>query len=1238
MFQRMREPPYSFFAMQQMLNHGRSSKISSFAMRLRPYDFAVSVAAIGGLQLLPELQASTYRIEALAHAAVAKCDGNRAPRKEDLAAWLTELGSLAGAAEDPAEDVFSGRVVFEGQNYTVLEGLSEGGCFHLQLILSVVEGMPDAYQPLKEECRAALKLSDAICARARITPNELGSESPVRHKVGESMLRPVRELASWVTFTEQDRQRLGLSLEALNRLLLAPRERAVLSKPYGASDLYTKPMVLIETSLVVALPTAIGHAIRSLVIETCRRMGPNHLGIFRMVHLEAICEQVLESPTFSRIPFAPIGLSLSPVISAAPTEVEPGYWVQIIFVVDDLARFEVDGLMGIAENTRQAEVLLDQMILDAETYCEAQPGFKAGLSVVLTCGFGRGREMGVRVPIGNWFVETTSDYDATVLSWRHDLELADILRLAMTEQDLANIGFKSPRMNSLLGKVSDALANRGHLIPHEVLEDGMDAGMIYMPQNSQLKTRIQYHQRNDIRVVTSPEGVGVVVRKISGGGRSPNGICRLYASAQEARMGRFRAVWVHQKRTWWIETRPLSAVSSRPCFRSFMALEVWMEKAAPVLDAEFPELSDLMSLELQIDPQPPAAAEELVPADIEEIRTALAIECDPVEKAVKITVAPDFWRGLSHPDNRAEATLVEGFVRGTLRLHSIDESRTAELMQQIVTSPLARQLHAFAPHDFRDHARGEVEPNVVHVSKFQDAALRIGLGWSGVPKPGGTVVGVEACTKALNKITASAEVALCNDLSQFNRRNLIEAALRNNEAAEIDARRWKMTASAIIALSDDEAATRAQIAESIFKLNGVTLACRNLMEIGLHHCDPSGGLTVANIDLARLMARAMTIVHLGGYSDAIRYGAMRPEIRISPAGEVQIDAQFFEGIMDPVGREFTDIQVDHERERYPRYLTVPEIPDEPEPQDLEPDFENAWQAEFDVSFETWRLTMGEIESLCYERRVPWLILPRAEFLNYLERTVEGATTVVQHMESIPRANWKQVPSGFDNGDRQLWRFRRRLSVVRRPLLRLGTEETSDILVAPGLVREGLATTARNLFDGNYDQARLVSKAMQKWVNRVGDKKGRAFETKVGTAMEALGWTVLVSATFGEVLGKAPDEDPGDIDVLAWNSEGRIVLLECKRLKFAKTPSEVAKQLADFRGTIDSRGKPDLLLKHLRRWDLAKARIGQFASFVGIDQPTIEAALVFSNPVPMKYAVDRMSAALWVGTISELGKL
>lgn len=1231
-------PTFDIFAAQRAMLASSIGKVSTFAKSLKRFDPRVAVSAVGGMLLLPKLQASTYRLEMLAHVVVSTCRGDKAPRHRNLAKWLTDAGKIVGHHEDPAEDVFAGRVTYEGRNYRVLEGLSEGGCFHLQLVLKSVEKMPENFQDLKEGCRACLILSEALCERAEIAPFELGAEYPVRGRVCEALIRPTRVLSNWVTFSAEDLFDLGVPLAALNRFLLAPAEWNVLPEHVGDSKLLRRPFLQFDRDLVIALPTAIGPAIRTAVIDVCRLFGPGVEQAFRMQHLSAIGNQLLDTPMIHQISMSPSALNLSPVIPSEPVEIEPGYWVQVVLIVDDLAGFKQDGLMGAARNNAQAKMELDAAIQTARSRCEAAPGFKAGLSFAVLCGFGRSQMVGLRDHGERWFVEAASAYDAEVLGWRSDFSMADLLRLAMTERDLASKGFEVQHVNGLLAQVGDAMGNRGHLIPHEALPDGMSGGMIMAPTNAQLRPRVEYHQRHDRRAVQTPDGGFLDVRKEGSGTRSPAGICRIYISTEDARRRRMRAVWVKGQRTWWMESRPRSDDAAEPCFQGFDVLRKWMEWVGPVLDDALPELPGMLLWDLRIDPQSPTRCTDLMPVGAEEVRTSIEVECDDVAGRVTTTVSTEFWRGLSNPDNVAEAALVEAFVRGALRLLGQDEARAAELMQKIVPSPLARQLHAFAPQDFRDHLRGAFDRRVVHVSPIQDGAIRIGLGWSGVDRPGGVVRGVAECTKALNAITAAAEEALCSDLSKFNRHSLIIAAVRNHESAEMDARRWKRTAPAIIAFSDDEQSVRGEVAESLFRLNGVLLACRLLMEIGLHHCPEASGLKVADIDLSRLMARALMIVNLGGYSDAIRYGAMNPEIRISPAGEVQIDVSFFEDVMDPVGRDFSDRQVDRERSAYVGYLRKPDLPEELRQEVQNHEFEAAWEDELGASLWTYRSTIDALENLCMQQEISWLVLPRTDLINRLEKEIDGATVVIGQFESIPRDEWKKVPAGYDDADRQPWRFRRRLSITRRPLIRLAKGENGEVLVVPGILREGFAATLLNMYDGSYEAPRLTSGKMRRWAGKISNERGHDFQEEVAIELRKLGWFVRTEVKFGQILGQDPDEDPGDIDVLGWRDDGRVVLLECKQLQFAKTPSEVAKQLANFRGATNDRGKPDRLAKHLNRWTIAKENFAAFSTFLKVDSPKIEAGLVFSNTVPMQFAINRMSEKLWVGTTANLTEL
>ena len=1221
--------------MQQTMQSDSEDRVLKLAARLHKYDLRISSGAIGGLMLRPEFQASTYRLEMLAHAVVTSCGGDTKPRQRDLAEWLTEAGKVVGHLEDPIEDVFAGRVDYRGQNYRVLEGLSEGGCFQLQIMLRIVERMPESFAELKNGCRDCLILAEALCERAGVVAFESGTEYPLRRRVARSVVPSIRTLSKSVTFSKRDLSYLDVSTDVLERFSLPLTKRNVLPNYAGNSELYCRPFLKLENDLVVVLPTAIGHAIRTAVIETYRLPGPAAEQDLRKQHLFIIVKQLLDTPMIRGLGLNPIGPDLQPNISIEPVEIDPGYWVQVVLVVDNLADFDQDGLMGEAGNSAQVVRDLEVAIKDARQRCESNAGFKAGLTLAIMCGFGRFQVVPLRNDGPNWFVTGVSSYDAEVLGWMTDFSIADILRLVMAERDLSSKDFMVQHMYGLLAQVGNVLDNRGHLVPHEGLPDGMRKGWIVAPINTQLQLRLKYHQSYDCRVVQTPDGDFRHVRTKGSEGRSPGEKTRIYESVDDHGCGRLRAVWIQRDRAWWMETSPLSTGTLRPYFESYNAFKTWMHRIAPVLDTEFPNLPNVLLWDLRIEPPPPTLADNLVSASIDEIKAAIDVSFDRAANTITTIVAQDFWRGLFDPGNIAEVALVEAFVKGVLSFLDRDESEASTLMKRIVPSPSARQLHLFASVDFRDHMRDVCDWRVVLVSPIQDGAIRIGLGWSGKERPGGSVCGVRDCTKTLNAIVLDAELTLCKDLSSFNRRSLIEAAIRNHEAAAIDARRWKRTAGATIALSGNESAMREEIAERLSKLNGVSLACRLLIEVGLHHCPETNGLTVGDIDLSRLMARVLVICGLGGNSDAIRYGATKPEIRISPLGQVQIDVTFSDDVLAPVVRDFSDLEVDREISAYNENFSVPDPSNEPRIQQYDDDFEAAWIAEMGASSDAYRRTMEALANLCIEQGCPWLVILRSELVAHLERIESDAAIVIEKLESLPRRDWKRVPTGYDDSDRQPWRFRRRLSIVRRPLIRLGSSDDADMVVAPGIVFEGLLNTLANFFEGNYDEHKLQSCKMRRWSQAVLKKNSAEFEQNVSRTLEKFGWKVRTGIKFSEVLGRTPDKNPGDIDVLAWRNDGRVVLFECKRLQFAKTPSEIAKQLVKFRGVVDEKGKPDLLYKHLNRWEIAKRNKSAFSTYTELTNPNIEAGLVFSNTVPMQFAVDKISKKIWVGTVSDL---
>lgn len=1230
----MREIPDNVFATQQMLTELARSQSESLERIFHPYDVKASVAAAGGLLTVPELQANTVRLEAIAHLIVASSAGKKKPSKQDTARWFRQVGQAFAHMEDAAEDVFVGRVHIDGRNYRVLEGLAEANCHHLQHMLTAVENMPDrgVYAALKQSCRAMLALSDLVCARSGLEAFCRGGEYGL-DALPVNDLPTLKTLAARVTFSVDDLAQAGISRRALGSFCLPPSQRNVGFGGYGDSWLERQPLIDFQDELVVALPSAIGTAIRRAVIETCHDARAE-FALWTGL-LIAQTEELALNPTISSLGIPPTEMKRdSYVVPSEPVEFQPGLWFHLVLLTDDFTGFNETGFSRPGPSNKKTQAELQQAINIAAADTTARPGFKLGFSLIVLCGFGRGQLVEFTRP-AHWLVEGISGYDLDVLGWRHDLDIAELLKFLLAEGTAEHMGFPLMAINGLLARIGFAYENNGHVVPHEAMPDGAESATLMVPTNAHLRLRVEHHTRFDKHAVHDAAGNVLVVRRKDGGKRSLRNTQWVYLSYLDARLLRYRGVWRSGARTWWLETVPLDERSYLyPIFEMQM---VWMERLAPTLARHVTGLPDVLTWKLVTPAWPAMRSREINPPPLQELKRAIRSSFDRDGCVVTTEIGLPFFQGLSHPGNVSEVTLIEAFLEQVVTLAGDAEVDLTALLREIIPSPEARQLHAFAPQDFRDHVHESVPRKVVKISNFDDAAIRLGLGWHGLPRPGGIVKGRDECTRVLNAITVAAEEMFCAHLRQFERYALIRRVVENHEASILDKSRWERTSGAILDLSANPQESREEISKSIQKANASSLASRIVLEAALCESPIGVGFEVADFDLSNLMALAMMIHHLGGYSDAIHYEGMRPEIRISPAGEVQIDVSFFEDIMTPVGESFVSGQIDRSRRDYSELLHDPEpLAEKQATSQTELRFSAAWEAEMGVSLRDFRTALEALENRLVESRQAWEVLPRPVLLQYLTKYVDCAEEFVGSLELLPRDGWKNVPLPYTDQDRQPWRFRRRLSVARRPILRLEPSPESDVVIAPGIIRDAFRIELHNFYYGQYDLSSIASKEMRSWREHIVAKEAAEFEERVVTRLQELGWQAKRGAKFSHILGRKPSEDPGDIDVLAWQPDGRIVLLECKDLQFAKTSSEIAKQLYKFRGKTDEKGRPDLLGKHLKRMELAGENVAAFQSYLQLPEVRIDGALVFANTVPMSFAAERIGHTVTLLTFEQLG--
>jgi hypothetical protein len=311
---------------------------------------------------------------------------------------------------------------------------------------------------------------------------------------------------------------------------------------------------------------------------------------------------------------------------------------------------------------------------------------------------------------------------------------------------------------------------------------------------------------------------------------------------------------------------------------------------------------------------------------------------------------------------------------------------------------------------------------------------------------------------------------------------------------------------------------------------------------------------------------------------------------------------------------------------------------------IEARFLRAWEKEYGVSVDILRRFIDELESIGVKLDSLWFERRKSELVTMLADLAgvppEDVALTIDLLTLPIRAHWMSAPAGFRDKDWHPWRFRRRLSLVRRPLIQLEDEHDPRILVAPALVREALYILLRSFHDGETPNWQVVSMEMRRWMGHSNNVERTAFNREVASKLEEYGWRCEPDYKITKLLGLSLDRDYGDVDALAWDPKtGRVLAIECKDLQFHKTLGEVAEQLSDFRGVIKPDGSRDLLRKHLDRIAVMEKNRALISSRLGLHSTfDLQGYIVFRNPVPMQFAWEEMKEKIKLLIFDQLESL
>lgn len=476
-------------------------------------------------------------------------------------------------------------------------------------------------------------------------------------------------------------------------------------------------------------------------------------------------------------------------------------------------------------------------------------------------------------------------------------------------------------------------------------------------------------------------------------------------------------------------------------------------------------------------------------------------------------------------------------------------------------------------------------------------------------------------------------------LKGYRREPLLMQLVENHEAIMVESEKWLQSARAFISLYRDTPDAAAHAAHRMTTLNAGALGTRILIEMALCECPESVGETAGRLDITRLLANAMHLYVFGGWSEAIRFGAKKAEIRITPLGDLDTQFDFDERIANPYTATLAMRRFINGAEGYEERFAQHEIVESAQSL-FEPEFWEAWVDAFGFTIDDLRAFIDNIEEEALRLKAFVFIADLAALcrLNGVRRLAPNTVAKILDALSLrSREEWSATPNGFTPQDWYPWRFRRRLSVISRPILQLNASGDVRYLVAPGMVRDGFRKVLDYCHSGGYDAKNFPAGRMRSWIGFAENKRGHEFNTDVAERLRKLGWKTRANVTLTEILNTKLERNYGDIDVLAWRDR-RVLAIECKDLEFAMTIGEMGRQLHDFRGEV-TRGKPDRLKKHLLRIEVLQAHASDVARFTrSAGSVEIEAWLVFSDLVPLHFSEITTQYPIHLTAVEQLSSL
>lgn len=1213
---------YPFLANAQgQMGHPKAKLLASV---LSNYDIRTVVAQVAGLATVPRFQANSYRIEFLSQLAVACCDGNKRPTSQHLDHWLNRhLGVLDIAhLEDPPEDTFVVNVVTAEGDFRVLGGLWEAADSATTLLIETLAKIGGHTQRAwLRPALSLLQLSDAMLERAGLTRWQTEPSNPK----GKIPIVPVKLLTLWArhtTFHADELTTMGVCHAELEPFVFdLTKRKKLLDQSNQESDLHRRPLLRFGDEYVIALPNALTYAIRRYLLDCAANAHQiGQLQSALMMRVQRRLFQIVRHGSRHRMEVVKVPIEVGGVqgiCQSIVVQVGTRRFLHFLVVADDLRQMALTGFLTPSQLSSPDETKLREHVDKLRDYLESTYEIDSAHTLWLMGYLGQAF-------IGNppderpiWTFETARLNDLEMLFHDPDDPVDRLILLLNQGKQFQREGLDIPFQNGLLNFyrfwIKQDFCLRIADMPHDqnaYLQIGTDFVAGYRADR---REAVDEHCE-----MTLSDGWVIVQRSNAAAVYESLRLVPAYVSLDHLSRGVLSfCLKQHDTIVWLTFVAPNDGAVRESTFKLWEALQLLLHKLlvrqAHVLRFKFEVV------EVTIDFQhvtPQTGSSEGANEDYN-----LLIIQEQLVQAIRLVAGAHFLENFNKVENQGEQLLLTQLIRALVMLTDTVEARVLDPVEEamsILGGANARVLHTFRMHYDVEYLLAAA-PKPVYRSPTEHMKFASGTAFTWRPSISkSATLEKDASIDALNTAVSRQVERLLSLLKRFDRARLIPELLHMHETLLRDKTRWRSTARAVRALYGADDGTRAagEIERGRAQLQ-VTI--RALVEAAICECPTTSGVAPDEYSLDELVGTMVTLIDLGRDSDTVYYGFATKGITLYPNGSYSINADILAQFARPYVAESFEKGYVAAAADYERWVGLgkAEATEKAESVFDLSNFLEAWQAEYGHSFSAFQEIAGELQDLAVKQGA--VIVETT--IEELAAARKGAGVTLSDVEAFvdsfglsARTTWIAQPPESLPKDVYPWRFQRRLSLILRPLVVCQKTNPRQLIYGVGTLRESLGYILDSIRCATFDKDVFRSKAMRSFLGARVDLLGAQFAHRVAAALIDRGWQTATEVKLTQ-FGAPKTPNLGDVDVLAWHPDGRVLAIECKRLKQSKTIAEMAQACMRFQGNAG-----DHMFKHLRRGDWLRTHIAQISMFTGLSADLIRVRypMVVSTPVPFKY--------------------